>query len=88
MLTRPRFGEGRCRMGKEPLSAPILIYRGNEDGMSGRYRAYRGRPVPDAGSRPVTVRQELVRAGVGEGYSTVEVPETGWREGLLLLACF
>ena len=30
----------------------------------------------------------LAWAGVGEGSSTWEVPETGWREGPLLLACF
>jgi len=30
----------------------------------------------------------LAWAGVGEGSSTREVPETGWREGPLLLACF
>ena len=30
----------------------------------------------------------LIRAGVGEGNSTFEVPETGWREGPLLLIRF
>jgi hypothetical protein len=30
----------------------------------------------------------LAWTGIGEGNSTWEVPETGWREGLLLLACF
>jgi hypothetical protein len=30
----------------------------------------------------------LAWTGVGEGNSIWEVPETGWREGPLLLACF
>jgi len=50
----------------------FLIYWGNEDSMSGRWFEYRGRPVPDAGSQPATVLQVLVRAGVGEGRTTVE----------------
>jgi len=32
--------------------------------------------------------QMLAWAGFGEGSSTWEVPETGWREDPLLLACF
>ena len=72
MPTRPRFGEGRCKMGNQPPQEPILIYRGNEDSMSGRWFEYRGRPVPDAGSQPATVLEVLVRAGVGEGRTTVE----------------
>ena len=47
MPTRPIFGEGRSRVGKKPSTAPTLIYRGNEDSMSGRWLEYRGRPVPD-----------------------------------------
>jgi hypothetical protein len=43
-----------------------------EEGMSGRYLEYRGRPVPGAGSRPVTVLLVLVWAGVGEGHRTCE----------------
>jgi len=62
MPTRPIFGEGRSRVGKKPSTAPALIYRGNEDSMSGRWLEYRGRPVPDARSRPVTV---LLGAGQG-----------------------
>ena len=72
MPTRPIFGEGRSRAGKQPSKALALIYRGNEDGMSGRWLEHRGRPVPGAGSRPATARQALVRAGVGEGRMTVE----------------
>ncbi|MGD8764674.1 MAG: group II intron maturase-specific domain-containing protein [Desulfobacteraceae bacterium] len=40
--------------------------------MSGRYLGQRGRPVPDAGSRPATMGCALVRAGVGEGHITCE----------------
>jgi len=72
MPTRPIFGEGRSRAGKKSSTAPALIYRGNEESMSGRWLEYRGRPVPGAGSRPATVRYALVRAGVGEGRMTVE----------------
>ncbi len=39
-------------------------------------------------SWPTTGFEMLAWAGVGEGSRTWEVPETGWREGLLLLACF
>ena len=72
MPTRPRFGEGRSKIGDQPPNEPILIYRGNEDSMSGRCFVYRGRPVPDAGSQPATVLQVLIWAGVGEGRTTVE----------------
>jgi hypothetical protein len=72
MPTRPIFGEGQSSAGKQPSKAPVPIYRGNEDSMSGRWFEYRGRPVPDAGSQPATVLQVLVRAGVGEGRATVE----------------
>ena len=55
MPTRPIFGEGRSGMRKQSTYAFIPIHRGNEDGMSGRCLGQRGRPVPNAGSRPATV---------------------------------
>ena len=74
--------------GKEPIDALDLVHRGNEDGMLGKYLMQRGRPVPDVGERLTTALRVLVRAGIGEGNSTREVPETGEREGPLLLTCF
>jgi len=47
---------GRPRRDRDVTDAPIPIHRGNGDSMSGRYLGQRGRPVPDAGSRPVTIR--------------------------------
>ena len=70
------------------MRALVLIHRGNEDGMSGRWLEHRGRPVPGAGSRQETARQALVRAGVGEGRMTVEAGYCRWRKGPLLLVRF
>ena len=33
------------------MGALVLIHRGIEDGMSGRYLGQRGRPVPESGGR-------------------------------------
>ena len=52
MPTRPICGEGRCRQGRKPIDALVLVHRGNEDGMSGKYLMQRGRPVPDGGKAP------------------------------------
>ena len=73
---------------KQPTDALVLIHRGIEDGMSRRYFGQRGRPVPGTGSRLATIFLTLAWAGIGEDNSTCEVPETGWREGSLLLAFF
>jgi hypothetical protein len=86
--TRPIFGEGRSGTGKKPIYAPVSVHRGNEDGMSGKRFMQRGRPVSEVGWRLTTALRVLVWTGVGEGHSTREVLETGWREGPLLLICF
>jgi hypothetical protein len=72
MPTPPIFGEGCSGVEKQPSTATALIHRGNEDGMSRRWLAYRGRSAPEAESRPATAYQVSIRAGVGEGRTTVE----------------
>jgi hypothetical protein len=55
---------GRPKRNGDVTDPPIPIHRGNGDSMSGGYLGQRGRPVPDAGSRPATMR-----LGVGPGGS-------------------
>ena len=79
---------GRPQRDRDVTDLPIPTHRGNGDSMSGRYLEQRGRPVPDAGSRPATALFVLVRAGVGEGHITCDAGQCRRREGPLLLVCF
>ena len=63
---------GRPKRDRDVTDPPVPIHRGNGDSMSGRYLGQRGRPVPGAGLRPVTVLLVLAWAGVGEGNITCE----------------
>jgi len=51
----PPYIRGRPKRDRDATDPPVPIHRGNGDSMSGRYLGQRGRPVPDAGSQPVTI---------------------------------
>jgi hypothetical protein len=73
MPTRPIFEEGRRRTGKQPSQAPVLICRGIGTVCQEGNLDNVGDPSRVRVRGPQQRQKFLVRAGVGEGHSTMEV---------------
>jgi hypothetical protein len=59
-------------LGKQPTHAPGPVHRSNGNSTSGKGVAKQGRPALDGGQTSTSSLGAMVRAGVGQGHSTVE----------------